>query len=252
MPLGVKTYRVSIDGQSQTQLIDTASLTGLDSCADGRTVVISRIGGGPQPGVNLWKVNSDGSNLTRLTTGARQDSPACSPDSKWVYYRNAGSEQLFRVALAGGDPQAVPGTAIPHGIVGSDVLGVSPDGKTLAFLSTVELPGAGLTNVQKIMLVALDAGPSPEIRQLEVNPHIAAGPRFTPDAKSVVYAIRENGVSNLWQQPIDGGPGRQITNFTKQEFINWWRFSPDGKSLGMVRAHVESDAVLLHDNAPAK
>src|SRR5277367_993445 len=82
MPLGVKTYRVSIDGQSQTQLIDTASLTGLDSCADGRTVVISRIGGGPQPGVNLWKVNSDGSNLTRLTTGARQDSPACSPDSK--------------------------------------------------------------------------------------------------------------------------------------------------------------------------
>src|SRR5271156_131078 len=252
MPLGVKTYRVSIDGQSQTQLIDTASLTGLDSCAAGRTVVISRIGGGPQPGVNLWKVNSDGSNLTRLTTGARQDSPACSPDSKWVYYRNAGSEQLFRVALAGGDPQAVPGTAIPHGIVGSDVLGVSPDGKTLAFLSTVELPGAGLTNVQKIMLVALDAGPSPEIRQLEVNPHIAAGPRFTPDAKSVVYAIRENGVSNLWQQPIDGGPGRQITNFTKQEFINWWRFSPDGKSLGMVRAHVESDAVLLHDNTPAK
>ena len=163
-----------------------------------------------------------------------------------------GWVEAERVALAGGDPQAVPGTAIPHGIVGSDVLGVSPDGKTLAFLSTVELPGAGLTNVQKIMLVALDAGPSPEIRQLEVNPHIAAGPRFTPDAKSVVYAIRENGVSNLWQQPIDGGPGRQITNFTKQEFINWWRFSPDGKSLGMVRAHVESDAVLLHDNAPAK
>ena len=154
--------------------------------------------------------------------------------------------------LTGGDPQPVPGTAIPHGIVGSDVFGISPDNKTIAFLSTVELPGAGLTNVQKIMLVALDAGPNPQVLQLEPNAHIAAGPRFAPDGKSVVYAVRENGVSNLWQQPLDGGPGRQISNFTKQEFINWWYFSPDGKSLGLIRSHTESDAVLLHDNAAAK
>ena len=64
--------------------------------------------------------------------------------------------------------------------------------------------------------------------------------------------IRENGISNLWQQPIDGGAGHQLTNFTKEEFIQSWSFSPDGKSLGMIRSHVESDAVLLHENAPAK
>ena len=251
MPLDARTFRISMDGKSQTQLVDSASLTGLDSCADGRTVVMSWISANGKAGINLWKVNSDGSNLTQLTTGARQDGPVCSPDSKWVYYRNAGSEQLFRVPLAGGDPQPVPGTAIPHGIVGSDVIGISPDGKTLAFLSTVELPGAGLTNVQKIELVPLDAGPNPQVRQLDVNPHIATGPRFTPDGKSVVYSIRENGVSNLWQQPIDGAPGREITNFTK-EVISSWYFSPDGKSIGMIRDHTESDAVLLHDNAPAK
>ena len=251
MPLDAKTARVSLDGK-QTQLLDTSALNDIHACPDGRTVVVALIGGGGKAGVNLWRVNSDGSNLVRLTEGGRQDSATCSPDSKWVYYRNAGSEQLFRVPLAGGDPQPIPGTTIPHGIVASNFLGISPDNKTLAFLSTVELPGENLTNVQKIVLVPLDAGPNPQTRQFEPNAHISEGPHFTPDGKSVVYAIRENGVSNLWQQPIDGGPGHQLTNFTKEEFIQSWSFSPDGKSLGMIRTHVESDAVLLHDNAPAK
>jgi Tol biopolymer transport system component len=137
--------------------------------------------------------------------------------------------------------------------VASNFEGVSPDGKTLAFLSTVELPGANLTNEQKIVLVPLDAGPNPQVRKLDPNEHVAAGPRFTPDGKSVVYDIRVNGVDNLWQQPIDGsGPGHQLTNFTKEEFIQSWSFSPDGKSLGMVRSHAESDAVLLRENAPPK
>jgi len=251
MPLDAKTVRVSLDGK-QTQLLDNGALNDIHACADGRTVVLALIGGGGKTGVNLWRVNSDGSNLVRLTEGGRQDSVTCSADSKWVYYRNVGSEQLFRVPLAGGDPQPIPGTIIPHGIVASNFIGISPDNKTIAFLSTVELPGAGLTNVQKIVLVALDAGPNPQVRQLEVNPHVAAGPHFTPDGKSVAYIIRENGVSNLWQQPIDGGAGHQLTNFTKEEFIQSWSFSPDGKSLGMIRSHVESDAVLLHENAPAK
>ncbi len=128
------------------------------------------------------------------------------------------------------------------------MLGISPDGKTLAFLSTVELPGANLTNVQKVVLVPLNAGPNPQVRMLEPHPHTANGPRFSPDGKAVVYAIRENGVDNLWLQPLDGSPGRKITNFSK-ELIQTWSFSPDGKSVAMIRAHVESDAVLLHDNA---
>ncbi|MGA3300975.1 MAG: protein kinase [Candidatus Acidiferrales bacterium] len=250
MPLGTKTVRVGLDGKV-TQLLDSSALGDLASCPDGH-VIAAIISGGEKAGVNLWRVNSDSSNLVRLTSEGRQDSVVCSPDSKWVYYRNAGSEQLLRVPVAGGDSQPIPGTAIPHGIVASNFIGISPDNKTIAFLSTVELPGAGLTNVQKIVLVALDAGPNPEVRRLDVNPHVAAGPHFTPDGKSVVYTIRENGVSNLWQQPIEGGPGHQITNFTKQEFIQAWSFSPDGQSLGMIRSHVESDAVLLHENAPAK
>ena len=252
MPIDAKTVRVSRDGK-QTQLLNSGAVNDIEACPDGHTLVFAWIGGGGKTGVNLWRVDADGSNLTRLTSEGRQEAANCSPDSKWAYYRSAGDEQLFRISLAGGDPQPIPGTTIPHGIVASNFQGVSPDNKTIAFLSTVELPGTNLTNVQKIVLVALDAGPNPQIRQLDPNEHIAAGPHFTPDGKSVVYAIRVNGVDNLWQQPIDGsGPGHQLTTFTKEEAIQAWSFSPDGKSLGMIRTRAESDAVLLHDNAPAK
>jgi eukaryotic-like serine/threonine-protein kinase len=251
LPVNSKIFRTSLDGNSQTQILDQASVFDLAACPDGHTLVYSQIGGAATIGINLWRINSDGSQAVQLTKGKNQNGAVCSPDSKFAYYRSSGSEQLFRVALAGGEPEAVPGSNVPHGIVGSSVLGISPDGKTLAFLSTVELPGAGLTNVEKIVLVPLDAGPQPQVRLLDVHPGTSTGPRFSPDGKAVVYTIRQNDVDNLWLQPLDGSAGRQITNFPKEQ-IRVWHFSPDGKSLAMIRGHVESDAVLLHDTATAK
>jgi eukaryotic-like serine/threonine-protein kinase len=63
-----------------------------------------------------------------------------------------------------------------------------------------------------------------------------------------VYPIRESGVDNLWLQPLDGSRGRQITNFESDGIQNF-RFSPDGKTLGVFREHTESDVVLLHDTS---
>jgi hypothetical protein len=52
-------------------------------------------------------------------------------------------------------------------------------------------------------------------------------------------------VENLWLQPINGGPGRQITNFPADIFSRY-QYSPDGKTLGVLRFHSDSDVVLLH------
>ena len=71
----------------------------------------------------------------------------------------------------------------------------------------------------------------------------------TPDGKALVYIVREGGKNNLWLQPLDGRPGKQITNFSADfvEGTNRFAFSPDGKSLGVLRTRVESDAVILRD-----
>lgn len=245
-PQDFKIFRLSADGQTRSVVLNDASTFGLSACADGRTLLFSWIGGGGHNSVNVWRANVDGSNAIQLSHGRFEAGAACSPDSKWAYYLPQGTDRVWRVPLSGGESEVVPGTAIPHGIIGSTILGISPDGKTLAFLSTVELPVAGLTNVQRVELVPLDAGSHPVVRAVEPDHRIATGARFTADGKAIVYAIRDNGVDNLWFQPLDGSPGRQITNFS-HELITTWHFSPDGKTIGMIRGHVESDVVMLHD-----
>ena len=51
---------------------------------------------------------------------------------------------------------------------------------------------------------------------------------------------------NLWLQPLDGSPGKQITDF-KSERITEVHWSFDGSKLGLVRGHTDSDVVLMRD-----
>jgi Tol biopolymer transport system component len=69
---------------------------------------------------------------------------------------------------------------------------------------------------------------------------------FTPDGKSVAYIVRDQGVDNIFVQPLDGSPGHQITNFTS-EHIAEFQWSPDGKILAVARAQKTSDVVLLRE-----
>ena len=71
-----------------------------------------------------------------------------------------------------------------------------------------------------------------------------------PDTLSGTTTIgtHENGTDNLWLQPLDGSHGRQITDF-KSDAIPSFRFSPNGKTIGVLRSHEETDAVLLRDAA---
>ncbi len=104
---------------------------------------------------------------------------------------------------------------------------------------------------KRIALVPLNAGPHPEVRWLDPDPRISSNPIFTPDGKALVYPVRQNGVDNLWQQPLDGGSGRQITNFDS-DTIRISQYSPDGKTVGVLQVHAESDVVLLRDASASK
>jgi len=53
----------------------------------------------------------------------------------------------------------------------------------------------------------------------------------------------------IWLQPLDGTPGKQITNF-KAEHIADFHWSFDGSKLGIVRGHTDSDVVLLQESKP--
>ncbi|MGH9756520.1 MAG: protein kinase domain-containing protein [Candidatus Acidiferrales bacterium] len=242
--------RMTADGNNETVVLDDVIARGLSACPDGKTFLFVRLSNETDSVVNIWRVDSDGSNPQRLSTGKRDLEPLCSPDSKWAYFMNQKDGVIERVSIDGGASQPVPGAQIPHTIVGAPGLGISPDNKVLAFLSTTNVEEVTQMHGQRIALVPLDAGPQPQVRFLVPNPHIVRGPSFTPDGKALVYPVIENGVTNLWLQPLDGSAGHAFTNFpAEHDLVFHW--SPDGKSLAILRGHNESDVVLLHDTGAA-
>src|SRR5580704_10480866 len=234
--------RTSSDGNNETTLLNKTTVSQISACPDGRTLLVSSAGKNGDA-LNIWRINADGTNLTRLSDGRRDTIPTCSADSKMVYFVDTDGNRLKRVPVDGGAPEIVPGSVIPHALfVQAFFLDHSPDGHLLALLVIL-----GESNpVHKIALIPLDSSSQAQVRLLDPNLAVADGGRFTPDGKSLVYAITQQGVDNLWMQPLDGSAGRQITNF-KSDQIFAVQFSPDGKNLAVLQRRTEADVVLLRE-----
>jgi eukaryotic-like serine/threonine-protein kinase len=241
--------RMDRDGSNSSQILgDAASLVLEPSvCGDRYLVFTWRFHGGAQVG-NLWRANADGSNLVKLTDVDSRN-PVCSPDEKFVYFLNLAADQIWRVPVDGSSKgELTPGTTIPKTFVAGTRPALSSDGKFLGVILIPVLNPDVMKPENKIAVVSLDSGTAP--RLLSVDPRIAGnGFQFTPDGKALAYAIRENGVDNIWLQPLDGSAGRRITNFNSEQIIDF-RWSPDGKNLGMLRTHSDSDVVLLQETKP--
>jgi len=170
----------------------------------------------------------------------------CSADEKWVYYWNLELQQLWRVPLNGsGKPEMVPRSVVPRTFPAGTGLSVSPDGRLAYVLATVPTPEDPYPQY-KVALLNLSSADAP-VQLMDADDRISSGGlSFAPDGKAVAYPIRESGVDNLWVQPIDGSPGKQVTSFSgEQIFVFHW--SPDGKSLGLLRGHTDSDVVLIKE-----
>ena len=73
--------------------------------------------------------------------------------------------------------------------------------------------------------------------------------QMMPGGKAAVYPINENGVDNLWVEPLDGSPGHLLTHFPS-ETISDFHWSPDGKTIAIIREHDDADVVLLKEGNP--
>jgi serine/threonine protein kinase len=241
---GTKLLGAAADGNDRRMILEDsgALVRSPKSCAGGRYVVLSWAGREKQQAI--WRVDSDGSNPRQLTQGTVARVPVCSPDGKWVYFQNAIEHNAIeRVPMEGGTPKVIS-PLMPNRSVGYG-FSLAPDGKLLAF-SFTQLN----TRKTQIAFVSIDEqGGESATRLLDSDPRLSSHPEFTPEGRSVVYAISENGVENLWLQPINGKAGHQITNFQTDTFESY-QYSPDGKTLGVLRQRIDSDVVLLRDATP--
>ncbi len=236
------------DGSNSNQILGDGASQVLDPTACGdRYLVFTWSFRGGSTRANLWRANDDGSNPVKLTDMESQY-PICSPDQKWVYFRNRSANQIWRVALDGsGKAEALTRVVPPKTFLFGARPAISPDGKTLANVVITAVNPESMMPEDLFTLINPDSDSEPRV--IKADPRIAAGSWFTPDGKALAYAIRENGVDNIWLQPLDGPTGKKITNFNADHIVDV-QWSPDGKTLGILRTHSDSDVVLLQETRP--
>jgi dipeptidyl aminopeptidase/acylaminoacyl peptidase len=184
---------------------------------------------------DVWVVGTDGSGLRQLTTDPASDtSAAWSPDGRTLFFLSSrsGSSQVWRVAVDGGEPQAV--TSLPLDVGG---FVRSPDGTHLAVsldvfvdCDTLECTATRLeANAKRqasgqiydrlfvrhwdtwkdgrrshVFVVPVAGGPAVDVmRGMDADcPSKPFGGAdefaFTPDGKAIVFTTRDAGREEAW------------------------------------------------------
>jgi Tol biopolymer transport system component len=222
-------FAVNLDGSSRTLLTPGDRLNLAPSvCGDGRHIVVLSY---REQKMGVWRMDADGSNPVRLADETFALSPQCSPDGKWVIYQEGSSLTMAQVPLSGEKPPQLvtrdPGNSSR----------ISPDGRLILYLA---LPSA-ISKPSQMKVIPFGGGTP--IYQFDW-PAAAGAPHWAPDGQSVEYVLTREGVSNIWQRKLTGGPPKQITNF-KSGLIFAFDWSRDGKQLACARGSESSNVILI-------
>ena len=233
---------MNADGSEDRQLTSNAGLNLSPSVSpDGRYIAFMSNRAGP---MNMWRMDLDGSNQKQLTPGSHDFFPRWTIDNQVIFFSGAeGQTSVWKVPISGENPVRLTNYT-------STTQAVSPtDGKiAIGFLDKQAKPER-----QRTAVIAPDGGAPikvfdfPEFFGTLSGGYYSQVIAWTVDGKALTYIDTKDGVSNIWAQPIDGGPKRQLTNF-KADLIFNYAWSRDGKKLALARGSKTSDVVLIRDS----
>jgi Tol biopolymer transport system component len=195
---------------------------------DGRYIVLLSNRSGQE---QLWRIDIDGKHPMQLTHGVGNTQPTFTADGKFVIFRSTNPPGLFRVDINGGEP-------VPLTDRGYFDPNVSPDGKLIA---CGYRPAPADKN--RVATLAVEGGQPKIICEW---PALYGRMRWLPDGSGITYAARQAGVGNIWIQPIDGGPAKQLTHWNPNPVFSF-AWSRDGKWLAYASGSITSDVIQITD-----
>jgi serine/threonine protein kinase/Tol biopolymer transport system component len=198
---------------------------------NGRYVVFVSYGEDGKP--HLWRIETDGTGVTQLTGGAYEDTPSFLHDSSALIYQRGDADGLWKVSVGGGTSTNV----VDGEILFSDV---SPDGKLIAGVT----PQKSNASTSEISILSTQGGRPIKTFSLPASfTPVPPGIRWSPDGLSVTYVLANNGVANIWRQPLSGGLAKQITNFSEGR-ISYFSWSSSGQ-LAITRGIASRELVIM-------
>jgi serine/threonine protein kinase len=173
---------------------------------------------------SIFICDPDGANVLKIAAGAR---PELSSDGRLVTFGTPDGS-LWKAAIPGGAPQKI-----------ADRIGAYAINRSSTQLAYAYWRLEGGRNTLRLIVVPLAGGP-PVVDLPFPNSGII---RFTPKGDGVTFIRSVSGASNVFVQPLAGGPATQLTKFSKG-VITGFDWTTDGK-LVMTRGDMQSNAVLI-------
>ena len=232
---------MNADGSDRNVVFQTdVPVMSLSVCGDGEHALFVTPTKGSKA-INVYRLDINGGRTTRLTDGKFDQTPVCSPDSKFFVYTQLlnGKKLLMRMPLEGGQAKQLSEEVV-------EFAAISPDGQQIAMLA---LQGDG-TQTKLVIKVIPATGGAP-IKTVDVHPLLSGLMQYSADGKSIYYEITEKGVSNLVTQSLDGGAPVQVTDFTDLVAYGY-AYDWASKKLAVTRGKSNSDIVLIKQQQAAQ
>jgi Tol biopolymer transport system component len=219
---------ISADGSNRHVIYEVAELIEAPNWTpDGQWLVFNADG-------RLFKISPDGgTGPIRINTLPIEDANndhCLSPDGANIYISSRDGH-IYEVSIDGGNPRRITPEQDPARRYTYYLHGVSPDGRTLAYVG-LERPEPSKV-VTRICVVPVDGS---NITELTDGSSLVDGPEYSPDGDWIYYnseaGAMQPGHAQIHRMKVDGTKDQQLT---RDERVNWFpHLSPKGDQVAYI------------------